>query len=160
MAAPHLSTETTTTTDRRGRDRTPAQNVALALGSVFSLVGIIGFAITGFDQFADHHTGEHLLWFEINPLHNIVHLAFGVLGLVMAASNAGAGRYGMLVGVGYGGALIYGLAALDETWDILAINAADNWLHLILAIAGFGLAAIAGADAIERRPMDSAHTRR
>jgi len=75
-----------------GRDgdralRWPSQWFALIVGAVFVLVGLAGFAITGFDNFASHDTMEHLLIFEINPLHNIVHLAWAC----WPSRSAGAG---------------------------------------------------------------------
>jgi Domain of unknown function (DUF4383) len=36
----------------------------------------------GFDDFASH-TDETLLGFEVNPLHNIVHIVVGIAGLVL-----------------------------------------------------------------------------
>src|SRR3954452_3030948 len=111
------------------RSRTPARSSRLSKGSiptlvfaiVFLAVGIIGFFITGFDDFFSHHTGEKLLWFEINPAHNIVHLAFGLLGLALARRYRGPLTFGLIVGIGYLAALVYGLVAIDETWDFLSI---------------------------------------
>lgn len=129
-----------------GRDPEPTATLLGTLfGLVFLAVGAIGFAITGFDDFFSHHTGEHLLWFEINPAHNVVHLLFGVLGVAISRTVRGVATFGLVVGFGYLGALVYGLVAVDETWDILSINAADNGLHLGLATAGFLLSGVASA---------------
>ena len=54
----------------------PSQLLALAIGAIYTLVGILGFLVTGFENFASE-TDKTLLGFEINPLHNIVHLAIG-----------------------------------------------------------------------------------
>lgn len=48
--------------------------------------------------------------------------------------------YGWLLAVGYGAAFVCGLIAIGETWDFLAISAADNWLHAISALAGLVIA--------------------
>jgi hypothetical protein len=127
-------------------DLTPAQWLALALSIVFVIVGVAGFFVTGFDDFAAHDTNELLLGFEVNPLHNIVHLALGLVGLALLWKVRGALTYGIIVAVAYAGAFVYGLAALGRDWDILSLNTADNWLHLGLALAGAVLAALAYRD--------------
>jgi hypothetical protein len=73
-----VTSERTATTGRH-----PAQWLALVIGAVYVLVGLVGFAVTGFDGFAEPD-GELLLGiFEINPLHNIVHLLIGAAGLAL-----------------------------------------------------------------------------
>src|SRR5215204_1947514 len=112
----------------------PSQILALIAGIAFTAAGIIGFFVTGTDGFTDHHTGEKLLGLEINPLHNVVHLALGVLGLVLAARLATARLYGWLLAVGYGAAFAFGLYAVDhEGSNVLSLNDADNWFHLATA---------------------------
>ncbi len=114
--------------------------LALAIGAVYTLVGIAGFFLTGFDGWTEH-TGESLLGFEVNPLHNVVHLAIGLAGLALSRTLAGARTFGWLLAVGYGAALVYGLfAAGNEDIDILAINAADNVLHALSTVAGLAIA--------------------
>jgi len=132
-----MSARTRPDTDRGGR--TWPQVAALVVGAVYTVAGIAGFFVTGFDDFAGH-TGETLLGFEVNPLHNLVHLAIGVAGLAMAASLALARTYGWLLAVGYGAALLYGLFAVGESWDFLSLNAADNWLHAVSALVGLLIA--------------------
>jgi hypothetical protein len=46
--------------------RHPSQLLALAIGAVYTLVGLLGFLVTGFDNFAAE-TNKTLLGFEINP---------------------------------------------------------------------------------------------
>jgi hypothetical protein len=115
------------------------QMLALAFGAVYLLIGIIGFFITGFDNFFSH-TGETLLGFEINGMHNVVHILIGVAGLVLARTLAGARTYGWLLAVGYGAAFVYGLFAVGEDWDFLSLNAADNVLHILTAVVGLVIA--------------------
>jgi hypothetical protein len=120
--------------------RHPSQLLALAIGAVYTLVGILGFLITGFDNFASE-TDKTLLGFEINPLHNIVHLAIGLAGLALWRRLDTARAYGWLLAIGYGAAFIYGLfAAGNSDINFLAINGADNGLHLVSAIAGVAIA--------------------
>jgi hypothetical protein len=115
------------------------QLLALVFGAVYTLIGIIGFFVTGFENFFGH-TDKTLLGFEINGMHNVVHILIGVAGLVLARTLAGARTYGWLLAVGYGAAFVYGLFATGEDWDFLSLNAADNVLHILTAIVGLVIA--------------------
>ena len=120
--------------------RHPAQLLALAIGVVYTLVGIAGFFVTGFDNFASE-TDKTLLGFEVNPLHNIVHLAIGLAGLALWRRLDTARTYGWLLAAGYGLAFIYGLfAAGNRDINFLSLNGADNILHLVSALAGVAIA--------------------
>jgi hypothetical protein len=116
------------------------QMLALAFGAIYLLVGIVGFFVTGFGDFFAHDTNQTLLGFEINGMHNVVHIVIGVAGLLLARTLAGARTYGWLLAVGYGAAFVYGLIAIGKTWDFLSINAADNVLHILTAIVGLVIA--------------------
>jgi Domain of unknown function (DUF4383) len=120
--------------------RHPSQLLALAIGVIYTLVGLLGFFITGFDNFAAE-TDKTLLGFEINPLHNIVHLVIGLAGLALWRRLDGARLYGWLLAAGYGLAFVYGLfAAGNSDVNFLSINGADNVLHLVSAAAGLAIA--------------------
>ena len=134
-----------------GRGKTVPEILSLAFGAVYLLVGIVGFFVTGFDDFFGH-TDERLLIFAINPAHNIVHILIGVAGLVLGRTLAGARTYGWLLAIGYGAASIYGLIAVGKDWDFLNINGADNGLHILTTIVGLVIALMPVRDA--------AHTRR
>jgi hypothetical protein len=97
--------------------RHPSQLLALAIGAIYTLVGILGFFVTGFDNFASE-TDKTLLGFEINPLHNLVHLGIGLAGLAL---------YGLF-------------AAGNSDINFLSLNGADNGLHLVSAVAGVAIA--------------------
>ena len=119
------------------------QLLGLAFGAIYLLVGIVGFFVTGFDDFAGH--GDHtLLIFDINPLHNIVHILIGVVGLALSRTLAGARTFGLLLLVGYGAAFVYGLFATGQDWDFLNLNWADNVLHIASAAVGAVIFAGAG----------------
>ena len=119
-----------------GAGRPWPQVLGLAFGAIYLLVGIVGFFITGFDHFADNSQHEMLLFFMINPLHNVVHLLIGVVGLVLSRTLAGARTFGLLLLVGYGLAFVYGVVAVGKDWDFLNINWADNVLHILSAVVG------------------------
>jgi hypothetical protein len=75
-------------------DRLPAQRLALTVGVLFSVVGVAGFLVPGYDGFADPD-GERLLGiFEVNPLHNVVHLLIGAAGVALWQHLARARTFG------------------------------------------------------------------
>jgi Domain of unknown function (DUF4383) len=120
--------------------RHPSQLLALAIGAVYTLVGILGFFVTGLENFAAE-TDKTLLGFEINPLHNLVHLVIGLAGLALWRRLDAARAYGWLLAAGYGLAFIYGLfAAGNSNINFLSLNGADNGLHLVSAVAGLAIA--------------------
>jgi hypothetical protein len=70
----------------------------------------------------------------------VVHLLVGLAGLALARTLSGARTYGWLLAVAYGAAFVYGLFAVGQSWDVLNLNWADNWLHLVTALAGLAIA--------------------
>ena len=129
-----------TDTPRTGtRGMTWPQLLSITIGVVYTLVGVIGFIITGFGDFFGH-TGQTLVGFEINGMHNLVHLLVGLAGLALARTLSGARTYGWLLAVGYGAVFLYGLFAVGRDWDLLSLNWADNWLHLLTALVGLAIA--------------------
>lgn len=119
-------------------------------GTVYLLIGLIGFAVTGFDGWFASDTGEHLLWFELNPLHNVVHLGIGAALLAGSARPSAARWVAAVVGAIYAVVGIVGFWAVGEAWNILSLNHPDNWLHIGTAI--IALLAI-GATRVTTDPM-------
>ncbi len=62
------------------------QTIARVFGVVFLLVGLLGFVTTPFSL----EGGLLLGLFPVNVLHNLVHLVFGVWGLVAGRHGHGA----------------------------------------------------------------------
>ena len=127
--------------------RTTMQKVALAMGAVFLLVGVLGFipgVTTQYDTFgvAGHSSMALLLGlFMVSVLHNLVHLLFGVVGILAARTYAAARGYLLYGGVIYLVLWVYGLVIdRDSSANFVPVNTADNWLHLGLAIVMIGAA--------------------
>jgi Domain of unknown function (DUF4383) len=110
--------------------RTPAQNFALVAGIVYLAIGIIGFFITGFNNFVGVDP-EALLGFSINPLHNVVHILVGAVWLASQRKHDSAKAANTAIGVVYLALGVIGLLPLGNILDFLAINTADNWLHIV-----------------------------
>lgn len=105
-------------------------------GGVYVAVGLIGFALTGVDGFAASN-GPELIIFQINPLHNVVHVLIGVALLAAAgAGEAVARQVTAVVGAVYGVVGVLGFVLVGSgSLNILALNGADNLLHLGTAAA-------------------------
>lgn len=128
-------------------DRNRIQTAARLVGLTFLAVGIAGF-IPGITtnlydglEFAGHEGDAELLGiFEVSVFHNLVHAAFGLAGLALAATADRARTY--LVGGGtiYLVLWIYGLIIdRDSDANFIPLNDADNWLHFAL---GAGMIAL------------------
>jgi Domain of unknown function (DUF4383) len=78
--------------------------------------------------------------FQISILPNIVHLLFGVVGILIARSFGGARAYLIVGGVIYLMLFLYGLpVGQDSVANFVPVNAADDILHLVLGIGMIGL---------------------
>lgn len=128
-------------TGRAGRS-----TLQTVVGVVFLLVGVLGFIpgiTTDYDtmQFAGHESEAMLLGvFQVSILHNIVHLLFGVAGVAMARTWSGARIFLIGGGVVYLVLWIYGLLVAEESAaNFVPLNAADDWLHLVLGVGMVGL---------------------
>ena len=126
--------------------RSPIQTAALAVGAVFLLVGILGFIpgiTTGYDTltFAGHHSEAALLGiFQVSVLHNIVHLLFGVAGILMARTASSSFLYLVAGGAVYLVLWVYGLLIDHHSAaNFVPVNTADNWLHFVLGVGMVGL---------------------
>ena len=120
--------------------RSTNQLVGYVFGAVYVLVGIAGFFVTGGVEFAGRE-GEPLIVFDVNPLHNIAHLGVGILLLVGAAGGLRAARgMNMFVGLTYLALGLVGFFVLDSSINVLALNEADNFLHLASALVLLGVA--------------------
>ena len=107
--------------------------VAFAFGAVFVVVGLLGFTVSGGHHVAGTDGGRLLGLFQVNVLHNVVHLAAGAVLIAAAIAGARAARgANTLFGLVYLAVGIVGLFLLGTSGNIIALNAADNGLHLVL----------------------------
>ena len=116
------------------------QTFARVFGIIFLVVGVGGF-IPGLTQSHSHpgvtveaFSGMELGLFPVNVLHNIVHIAFGVWGLLAARTGAGSRTYARVVAIAYALLTVLGLIpATNTTFGLIPIYGHDIWLHAVLA---------------------------
>ncbi len=125
--------------------RSLLRTAALLVGATFLLVGVLGFIpgiTTNYDDMgaAGHESMAELLGvFQVSILHNLVHILFGIAGIVMSRTNENSRRYLIGGGVIYLVLWLYGLV-IDKTSDanFVPVNTADDWLHFFLGVGMIG----------------------
>jgi Domain of unknown function (DUF4383) len=139
------------------RERSPVQSVAMLVGLVFLLVGILGFIpgiTSNYDdlKFAGHNSDAQLLGiFDTSILHNIVHLLFGVAGLSLARTWDGARTFLIGGGLIYLVLFVYGAIWHAETGaNWIPVNWADNVLHLALGAGMVVIGFVLGKEVVRR----------
>ena len=138
-------------------EKTPAQLFAYLVGAVLVLVGIVGFVVDSAFDTGSGIDGDKLLLFEVNGIHNLVHIASGLLLLAVAPKRAAA-RYGVFAfGAVYAIVTIIGLADGEDVLGLIPVNPADNVLHIALTAAALLAAAVSSDDDV--RGTRAARTR-
>jgi hypothetical protein len=115
-----------------------AKTAALVLGFVFIIVGVLGYV-------PNPIVGPSGI-FVTNTVHNLIHIGSGIVLLLGAYSSLGSSVALKIIGVVYAIVAVLGfLMPGDMMLGMVAMNGADRWLHVVLAIvilyAGFGLPA-------------------
>ncbi|MFN2490537.1 MAG: DUF4383 domain-containing protein [Actinomycetota bacterium] len=118
-------------TASRGRAKSPAQTFALVFGIVYVAVGILGFAVTGFDNFFNSSANDVLIVFPVNPAHNIVHLLIGAAWIGGSRAYQPAKAVNTGVGAAYLLVFLLGLFGALEWLSIESGVNADQLLHLV-----------------------------
>jgi hypothetical protein len=115
------------------------KTAAVVFGIVFLVAGVLGFvpAVTT--------DGMLLGIFHVNTVHNVVHLLSGAVALWAGMTSVSNARlYFRVFGIVYGLVAVLGFVSGDEPiLGLIANNAADNWLHVAIAVVslwlGFGV---------------------
>lgn len=114
------------------------KSLAYIVGIVFLTIGVLGYvpALTP--------DGLLLGVFEVDGMHNIVHITSGILAIIAGAmSTAAALWYFRIFGIVYALVTVLGFIGNDPVLGLIVVNSADNWLHLTLALVflviGFGV---------------------
>jgi Domain of unknown function (DUF4383) len=117
------------------------QGAALLIACVFLAVGLLGFipGVTtdyGLLHWAGQLPGAKLFGvFAVSGVHNVVHLAFGVVGLMLTRSYAAARAYLLGGGLAYLALWVAGIFIDHIRANVGAASGADHWLHFGLGAA-------------------------
>lgn len=135
------------------------QGAALLIACVFLTVGLLGFipGVTtdyGLLQWAGHQPGAKLFGvFAVSGVHNVVHLAFGGVGLMLTRTYAAARAYLLGGGLAYLALWMAGIFIDQSRANFGPVNGADHWLHFGLgpAMVVLGLTLAGQRDPTKRR---------
>jgi hypothetical protein len=125
------------------------RTAALLVGAVFLLVGVLGFVPGVTTDYGDMSAAGHesmaklLGIFQVSILHNIVHLLFGVAGVLLSRTTEGSRNYLIGGGAVYLVLWVFGLV-VDKSSDanFVPVNSADDWLHFVLGVGMIGLGVV------------------
>ncbi len=117
------------TSPRTSGARSINSTVALVFGAVYALVGVVGFFVSGDVPFAGKE-GNPLIAFDVNGLHNIVHLLIGVALIAASKRTDSARGANLAIGATYILLGLLGPVINDSAVDVVGLNGPDHGLHL------------------------------
>ncbi len=126
----------TSAANRADTARTPAQLYCLVAGATLLLAGILGFIADASFDTGDAVQGSNLVVFEVNGIHNLVHIASGLVLLAAFTRRGPAKTVAIAFGLVYGVVAIIGLADGEDVLGLFPVNAADHVLHIALSALG------------------------
>ena len=110
-----------------------AKTIGLVLGVVFLAVGLLGMLV------ANPLVGPGAL-FETNTLHDLVHLATGLLFVLVALfAESSMAMFMKIFGVVYLLVAVLGFLSGGMILGLIAANTADHLLHVVLGVVILGL---------------------
>ena len=122
-------------------ERSPAQVYALVIGATLTVAGIVGFFYNASFGSGNGTSRDAVLGIlDVNGWHNVVHIASGALGLLVARSYGSSRAYALVLGAVYLVVALLGFLAGDggEIFSLIPVNTEDNFLHVLIGIAGVG----------------------
>jgi hypothetical protein len=122
-------------------ERSPAQVYALVIGATLTVAGIVGFFYNASFGSGNGTSRDAVLGIlDVNGWHNVVHIASGAVGLLLARSYGGSRAYALVLGAVYLVVALLGFLAGDggEIFGLIPVNTEDNFLHVLIGIAGVG----------------------
>jgi hypothetical protein len=129
-----------TVEEQHHEGRSAVQKGALVVGATFLLVGVLGFVpgvTTAYSELslATASSEAQLLGlFQVSVLHNVLHLGFGVAGILLAKTPLRARNFLFYGGLVYAALFFYGVVVdYESKANIIPLDDADNVLHFTLA---------------------------
>jgi hypothetical protein len=120
-------------------EASPARLYATLVGGVLVVAGIIGFFYSA--SFGSPGEVDDVFGIlSVNAWHNIVHVATGAIGLLVAGFAAR--QYAWGLGALYIVIAVWGfiIGGGESILGFIPVNTGDNFLHLILGVLGIGAA--------------------
>jgi hypothetical protein len=114
------------------------RTIAIIYGIVFVIIGILGFVPSCTPD------GMLLGIFQVNAMHNFIHLITGIIAFIVGFNSARASQlFFQIFGIIYAIVAILGFFyGAMPILGLIANNMADTWLHVIIAlislIIGYG----------------------
>ena len=131
--------------------KTTVQKVSLVFGIGFLAATIAGFIVTGMSNMDPNPESapRALGIFPVNVLHNLVHLTFGLWGILAAKSVGAARTYCRITGAIYLVLVVAGFIS-PSGFGLVPLGGSDVWLHLALGLplAYFGFMESASASTV------------
>ena len=120
-------------------ERSPAQVYALVIGATLTVGGIVGFFYNASFGSGSGTSRDALLGIlDVNGWHNVVHIASGAVGLLVARSYGGSRAYALALGAVYLVVALLGFLAGDggEIFSLIPMN---RWRKLSSVLTGIRL---------------------
>jgi len=96
------------------------------LAVIFLVIGVLGFILPS----------PLLGLFEVDPVHNVIHILTGVVAAFAAMKGRAASRiFLILFGIIYAIVALLGFVMNGNILGIIHVNMPDNWLHFGIALA-------------------------
>ena len=134
--------------------RTPAQWYCLVFGATLLVAGLLGFAFDSTFDTGSNLNGSKLIGiFEVNGIHNLVHVATGALLLALSPKRASAKAAAVGFGVVYLLVTIIGVANGSDVLGLIPVNSADNLLHVAISVLGIVSGLVSSGDDSARSPV-------
>jgi hypothetical protein len=132
----HAISASSSRTATRDHARTPAQLYCLLAGLALLLAGVLGFISDSSFDTGSNVQGDTFLGFEVNAIHNLIHVASGLVLLAASPKRASAKAVALGFGLVYGVVAVIGLIDGSDVLGLIPVNSADNVLHIVLAALG------------------------
>ena len=133
---------------------------ALIFGIVYLLVGVLGLIpalltpLTDTGVTVDTLAGNLLGLFPVNIVHTLVHLVFGIWGIVAYRSFSGARSFAWVAGITFLALALFGLIpGLNTLFGLAPLHGNDIWLHGLSGLLALAFAIMA------RTPVEEAMDR-
>lgn len=123
------------------RPRTTAgQHLSLITGVLLVVLGVAGFAVSGFGDWTGGTQEQQVVGFSVNPASSAVHLVLGVLGVLGRTGARRARGYGLVLFLVCAALFAYGLSsdgsgdtALNLAWPVTTLHGVLAFVGLLIA---------------------------